>query len=76
MRTREPISDTEYAECQKCVRKWAFKKMMKLEKKLKRYAKIYFGQDMLIICKNPEAFKEAIKSGKVSVEINEKARPL
>lgn len=52
------------------------KKMMKLEKKLKRYAKIYFGQDMLIIYKNPEAFKEAIKSGKVSVEINEKARPL
>ena len=50
--------------------------MMKLEKKLKRYAKIYFGQDMLIIYKNPEAFKEAIKSGKVSVEINEKARPL
>lgn len=39
MRTREPISDTEYAECQKCVRKWAFKKMMKLEKKNKTICK-------------------------------------
>ena len=37
-------------EAQKaCVRNWAYKKMRKLENKLKRYAGIYFGEPMLIV---------------------------
>ena len=37
-------------EAQKaCVRNWAYKKMRKLEKKLKRYAGIYFGEPMTIV---------------------------
>lgn len=34
---------------QDCIKKWAYKKMQKLEKKLKWFAGIYFGEPMIII---------------------------
>ena len=37
-------------EAQKaCIKNWAYKKIKKLEKKLKRYAGIYFGEPIMIV---------------------------
>lgn len=35
--------EREYWEFQEYLKGWAYKKMQKLEKKLQRYAKMYFG---------------------------------
>lgn len=35
--------EKEYQEFQEYLKEWAYKKMQKLEKKLQRYAKMYFG---------------------------------
>ena len=41
--------EQEFQEFQDFTRKWALKKMRKLEKKLRKYAKIYFGEPIAII---------------------------
>ena len=43
------VSDMELQEFQGFMRQWALKKMRKLEKKLRKYAKIYFGEPVTII---------------------------
>lgn len=43
------ISDMEVQEFQGFMRQWALKKMRKLEKRLRKYAKIYFGEPVTII---------------------------
>ncbi len=43
------MHETELNAQQEFIKKWALKKMRKLEKKLKRYARIYFGKPMAIV---------------------------
>lgn len=43
------MNDAEYKEFQKFIRQWAYKKMQKREKRLKYFARIYFGEPVAII---------------------------
>ena len=43
------VSDLELQEFQDFMRQWALKKMRKHEKKLRKYAKVYFGEPVTII---------------------------
>lgn len=43
------VSDLESQEFQGFMRQWAAKKMRKQEKKLRKYARIYFGKPVSII---------------------------
>lgn len=43
------VDDKEFQEFQEYVKDWAFKKMQKLEKKLQRYARMYFGDPVAIL---------------------------
>lgn len=43
------MHDTDMEEQKAYIRKWAYKKMQKLEKKLSRYAGIYFGEPITIV---------------------------
>lgn len=43
------MSESEKNAQQETIKQWALKKMKKQEKKLKRYAKIYFGEPMGIV---------------------------
>lgn len=43
------MNEKELDAQQEFIRKWALKKMKKQEKKLKRYARIYFGKPMAIV---------------------------
>ena len=43
------VTDIEEKEFKDFIRQWALKKMKRHEKKLKRYARIYFGEPMAII---------------------------
>ena len=42
-------SDMEFKEFQYFIKQWAAKKMRKQEKKLRKYAKIFFGEPVTII---------------------------
>ena len=43
------VSDMELQEFQGFIKQWAAKKMRKLERKLCKYAKLYFGEPVTII---------------------------
>ena len=43
------MDDSEVKEFEKFMKKWALKKMRKLEKKLHKYAAIYFGEPVAIL---------------------------
>lgn len=43
------MRDSDLEDQQEFIKKWAFKKMQKLEKKLQKYARIYFGKHMGIM---------------------------
>lgn len=43
------VSDLELQEFQGFMRQWAAKKMRKQEKKLRKYARLYFGKPVSII---------------------------
>lgn len=43
------VSDMEAQEFQGFIRQWVLKKMRKQEKKLRKYAKLYFGEPVTII---------------------------
>ena len=43
------MSDPDTKEFDEFIRKWAWKKMRKLEKKLGSFAAIYFGEPMAIV---------------------------
>lgn len=43
------MRDSDLEDQQEFIKKWAFKKMQKLEKKLQKYARIYFGKPMGIM---------------------------
>lgn len=43
------MRDDDLKDQQAFIKKWAYKKMQKLEKKMKKYARIYFGKPMAIM---------------------------
>ena len=43
------MNDAEVMAQQDAIKKWAFKKMQKLAKKLNKFAEIYFGEPVAII---------------------------
>ena len=44
------VTDEEYQEYLTFVRKWALKKINKCFRQMKRYARIYYGQDIFLVC--------------------------
>lgn len=44
------VTDEEYKDYLTFVRKWALKKIDKHSKKIKKYASIYNGKDVSIVC--------------------------
>lgn len=43
------MRDDDFKDQQAYIKNWAFRKMQKIEKKLQKYAKIYFGKPMGIM---------------------------
>ena len=44
------MHDGDMKAQQDCIKSWAYKKMQKISKKLSRYAGIYFGEPITIVC--------------------------
>ena len=49
MSRRDVVDEQEYQEFRKWIRELAYKKMQKLEKKLKHYARLYFEEPVAIV---------------------------
>ena len=47
--SRREVDEQEYKEFRKWIREFAYKKMQKLEKKLKYYARLYFEEPVAIV---------------------------
>ena len=43
------MDEAEMKAQQEAIKQWAFRKMQKMEKKLLRFARIYFGEPMAIV---------------------------
>ena len=45
----DEVQNDEYEEFEGFIKEWAWKKMRKLERKIKRFAKIYFGGPVVLM---------------------------
>ena len=59
------VTEEEYSEYLIFVRKWAFKKIDKLFRQMKRYARICYGQDIFLACytKDKNGVLHIVKDG-------------
>ena len=65
--------EREFEEFYKYIKKWAWKKMHKIKTKLLRYARIYYGEQVIVVCLNRAEFDDYMdyRFRKIEEEIQE-----
>ena len=66
----------EFEEFQRYIKKWAWKKMHKLRKKFLQYAKIYYGEPVIVVSLNRAEFDDYMdfRLQKIAEEINQEGK--